>query len=104
MESEVGKILFRAKVKAKQEIADRLQLFELVEVAEPSKGYDSTKLDNGKLRFFKKRYLDISDEEYEQLMKYYPPVESMKQKVELKEEDNGENILQHLRRFGLFYL
>ena len=53
MESEVEKILFRAKAKAKQEIADRLELFELVEVAEPSKGYDLTKFDNGKLCFFK---------------------------------------------------
>ena len=104
MESEVEKILFRAKAKAKQEIADRLELFELVEVAEPSKGYDLTKFDNGKWRFFKKQYLDISDEEYEQLMKYYPPVEPMKQKFKLEEEDNGENYITTFAKVWLVLL
>ena len=89
-------------------LLDRLGLYEEDRVENPCDGYDRKAYMQqlGEFFYYKKRYIDISDEEYEQLMRYYPLVESNTQKAEsnVQEEDNGENYIVKFAKVWLIVL
>lgn len=80
---------------AKQKLLKKLNLYDKV-VVEKSDGYDSYDYDNEdqKYIFYKYKYPEITDEEYDQLLKYSTPDEEIA-------DNNGEEGLTIISGIGL---
>lgn len=111
MNQKVEELLRQASEKAQSEkrkevnaLLDKLNLYELEEVDGRKSHFDILEYKNGKPVYLKKKYIEISDEEYQELLKYYPIEAHIQQepKPKISTEDNGEKFVMLIAKICLY--